>query len=289
MLAFGFLGSYCFIAMLNSRVIKEECKENRNQEPVLAITFTSVLAALYLVFSMIQIVYLFMGQMKLPEGYTYSSYARQGFFQLLAVCLINLAIVLVCLGFFRESRVLKAILTVISLCTYIMVASSAYRMILYIRICQLTFLRIIVLWALAVTAFVLAGIIVTIFHPDFRLFRYCMMVVTVFYLVLAFAKPDYWIAGYNIQYVNLEGNAAEQAENSYRDFNYLSHLSADAAPVLAKPENYAYLTENSMAMQSYFSRMQDKADRMGIRSFNLSRYLAGRAVRSVSDAAAQTP
>ena len=66
-------------------------------------------------------------------------------------------------------------------------------MILYIRICQLTFLRIIVLWALAVTAFLLAGIIVTIFHPDFRLFRYCMMVVTVFYLVLAFAKPDYWI------------------------------------------------------------------------------------------------
>ena len=115
-----------------------------------------------------------------------------------------------------------------------------------------------------------------------------MMVVTVFYLVLAFAKPDYWIARYNIQYVNLEGNAAEQAENSYRDFNYLSHLSADAAPVLTKPENYAYLTENSTAMQSYFSRMQDKADRMGIRSFNLSRYLAGRAVRSVSDAAAQT-
>ena len=55
----------------NSRVIKEECKENRNQEPVLAITFTSVLAALYLVFSMIQIVYLFMGQMKLPEGDVY--------------------------------------------------------------------------------------------------------------------------------------------------------------------------------------------------------------------------
>ena len=93
--------------------------------------------------------------MRLPEGYTYSSYARQGFFQLLAVCIINLIIVLVCLGFFRESRVLKGILTVISLCTYIMVASSAYRMILYIQICQLTFLRIIVLWALAVTALVL--------------------------------------------------------------------------------------------------------------------------------------
>lgn len=281
LLAFSFFASYCFMAMLNSRVIKEECRENRNQEPVLAITFTCVLAALYLVFCTIQIVYLFMGQMQLPAGYTYSSYARQGFFQLLAVCLINLVIVLVCLGFFRESKVLKIILAVISLCTYIMAASSAYRMILYIRICQLTFLRIIVLWALAVTALVLAGIMVTIFRPGFRLFRYCMMVVTVFYLVLAFAKPDYWIARYNMQYVNMTEDTAVPEENGYRDFNYLSHLSADAAPVLAEPENYVFLTENSMAMQSYFSRMGEKADEMGIRSFNLSRYLAGRAVRNV--------
>lgn len=280
MLLLGFFGSYCFMAMLNSRVISEECKENRNQEPVLAITFTSVLAVMYLVFSVIQIVYLFMGQMKLPDGYTYSSYARQGFFQLLAVCLINLVIVLVCLGFFKESRVLKAVLTVISLCTYIMVASSAYRMILYIRTCQLTFLRIIVLWALAVTALVLAGIIVTIFRPDFRLFRYCVMVVTAFYLVLAFAKPDYWIARYNIQYVDMAGNEAGETENSYKDFNYLSRLSADAAPVLAAPENYAYLLENSGSMREYFDKMENKADNMGIRSFNLSRYLAGRAVRN---------
>ena len=50
MLVLGFFASYGFMAMLNSRVIKEECRENRNQEPVLAITFTSVLAVMYLIF-----------------------------------------------------------------------------------------------------------------------------------------------------------------------------------------------------------------------------------------------
>ena len=278
MLVLGFFASYGFMAMLNSRVIKEECRENRNQEPVLAITFTSVLAVMYLVFCSIQVVYLFMGQMRLPEGYTYSSYARQGFFQLLAVCIINLIIVLVCLGFFRESRVLKGILTVISLCTYIMVASSAYRMILYIQICQLTFLRIIVLWALAVTALVLGGIIVTIFRPGFRLFRYCVTIVTVFYILLAFAKPDYWIARYNMQIVDFTAVSEEPAEDSYRDFYYLSHLSADAAPILAAPENYEFLKNKSYSMEEYFSRMERKSEGMGIRGFNVSRYLAGKAI-----------
>ena len=81
MLAFGFLGSYCFIAMLNSRVIKEEeCKENRNQGAGAGDYLYLSAGGFDLVFSMIQIVYLFMGQMEAAtEGYTYSSYARQGF------------------------------------------------------------------------------------------------------------------------------------------------------------------------------------------------------------------
>ena len=60
-------------------------------------------------FSGIQIFGLFLGKMQLPEGYTYAQYAREGFFQLLAVSILNLILVLVCLSFFRESKVLKVI------------------------------------------------------------------------------------------------------------------------------------------------------------------------------------
>ena len=281
MLAFMFFVSYSFIAMLNRRVIREECADRRRQEPVLAITVTSVLAFVYLIFCGIQIVYLFFQKSGLPDGQSYASYARQGFFQLLAVCLINLAIVLVCLSFFRESRALKGILTVISLCTGCMAASSAYRMLLYIGAYRLTFLRILVLWALAVIAASLVGILCSIFRKDFPLFRYLMVVVTVCYIILAFAKPDYWIARFNMEYVNRESGlelTAEQRGEFYGDFIYLSGLSADAAPVLASEENYAFLCGETDAMKRYFARMEARAQENGIRTFNLSRYLAGRAL-----------
>ena len=72
-------------------------------------------------------------------------------------------------------------------------------------------------------------------YPDVykRQFRYCVTIVTVFYILLAFAKPDYWIARYNMQFVDFTAVSEEPAEDSYRDFYYLSHLSADAAPILA--------------------------------------------------------
>ncbi len=279
----AFWGAYCFIAMLNKRVIREECPEKKGQEPVLAITVTSVLAVVYLIFCGIQIVYLFLGQLRLPAGYTYSSYARQGFFQLLAVCAINLTVVLVCLSCFRENRVLKGILTVISLCTYILAASSAYRMLLYIRYCQLTFLRILVLWALCVIAVMLGGIIYSIYRPAFRLFRYLTVTVTVCYIFLAFARPDYWIARYNMSFVNMSTAYDHDAEDtSYRDLSYLAGLSADAAPVLASPEYYSYLKRSSYAMQDYFFETKEKAEDCGMRSFNLSRYLAGKAIDRVT-------
>ena len=99
------------------------------------------------------------------------------------------------------------------------------------------------------------------------------------YILLAFAKPDYWIARYNMNYVDFTAVSQEQAEEgSYRDFYYLSHLSADAAPVLAAPENYEFLKNQSYSMEEYYSRMERKAEGMGIRSFNVSRCLAGKAL-----------
>lgn len=267
---------YGFIAMLNKQLIREECPDKKTQEPVLAITITSVLAVIYLVFSVIQIVYLFLGKGGLPEGYTYAAYARQGFFQLLAVCLINLVIVLVCLAYFRESKVLKVILTIISFCTYIMVASSAYRMILYIRMKHLTFLRILVLWGLIVISLILAGIIVSIFRKQFRLFRYIMVSVTVCYIFLAFLQPDYWIAKYNMSY-----------KDEYTDFRYLSELSADAAPVLLSEENYYYVKESAETgyggnwMDRYYEEISEKTEETGIRTFNVSRYRSGKLLGKV--------
>ena len=251
---FWYFAIYLIMANLCRKNVREEVRDHHNGEPILAITVTSMLTLMYLVFSAIQIFGLFLGQMELPEGYTYAKYAREGFFQLLAVSILNLIIVLVCMSFFRESKVLKAILTVTSLCTFIMIASSAMRMILYVQTYNLTFLRIFVLWALAVLFFLFLGVVIQIFKSDFPLFRYCMIIVTVFYIGLAFSHPDLIIAKFNLE--NSDGKL---------DYKYLSELSADAAPALIP-----YLSEQGYDLSVVTALQSEKTQENQER--NLERY-----------------
>ena len=122
--------------------------DKRRYSPVIAITVNVVLLCVYLVYCGIQVIYLFMRRGALPEGYTYSSYAHEGFFQLVFVCMINIVLVLLCRKYSADNLVLKSLLCLISACTYVLIASAAYRMYLYIDAYKLTFLRLYVLWAL---------------------------------------------------------------------------------------------------------------------------------------------
>lgn len=276
--------SYSFVRGLSTYRMPGQAVKEKKGEPVAAITFTSLIAVIYLIFCTIQVVYLFMGKAQLPEGLTWANYARQGFFQLLFVCLINLVMVLVCLAFFKESRILKAVLAAISLMTYILIASSAYRMILYIRNYYLTFLRLFVLWSLAVIAVVFVGVILSIFRGSFPLFRYCVVVVTVFYIGLAFAKPDYWIAKYDLAHAEWKAGETKDAysDRGYEDEWYLSQLSADAAPILAR-EDARGLWGDTMAFDYYYSRIWEKSENMTLRSFNFSRWEAKRSMEGWYD------
>ena len=238
-----YFGAYMLLANLCNHTLKEEVKDHRSGEPLVAITITAMLSLLYLFFSWIQIVYLFLGKLQLPEGYTYATYAREGFFQLLAVSVLNLIIVLVCMAFFRESRVLKGILTVMSLCTFVMIASSGLRMILYIQTYNLTFLRIFVLWSLCVLTLLFIGVLISIYRRCFPLFRYSVTVVTCLYVALSFAHPDLIIAKFNLE------NA-----DARLDYSYLSELSEDAAPVLVP-----YLREQGYVLSVI--KAEDKAPR----------------------------
>jgi len=309
-IGFMFFASYLLVDFVCKRTLNEEVKDNRNGEPVLAITINSMLTVIYLLFSVIQIIYLFMGKMELPEGYTYAMYAREGFFQLLVVSILNLIIVLVSMSFFRESKVLKVVLTVMSLCTFIMIASSAMRMIIYIRFYYMTFLRILVLWALALLFVLFVGVILNIFKKDFPLFRYSMTVVTVLYLVLSFSHPDYIIAKINIANASqtlVENDEVDPnwqpasdfflAEQRYMDFTYLSNLSADAAPAvipyldkLGYNLNEFYLADDELAVKNrsekrrthrqddfgyyYLRGLQDSTENFGPRTYNISRHMA---------------
>lgn len=265
---FAFFASYSIMSRLSVHDLKEEVSDKRTAEPVIGITFTAIISVVYLIFCFIQIVYLFGGWGTLPENYTYASYAREGFFQLVFVCLINLALVLTCMKRFQENNMLKGILTFISICTYIMIASSTYRMLLYIQVYYLTFLRVFVLWALFVIFLLISGALIMIYKKEFPLTRYYVIVITVCYLMFSFAHPDYWITCYNLDH------SMSQTNEVYDDYYYLRNLSSDAAPaIFAKAEKYDY--EENKWFLSYSVKIADRLPQtLTVRKWNLSRWKA---------------
>lgn len=304
MLFFMFVASYSIMVFLCKKSLDEEVKDSRKGEPLVAIPVATILSLLYLVFSVIQIVFLFMGNMQLPKGYTYAEYAREGFFQLLAVGILNLILVLVGLCYFRPNKVLKVVLAVMSGCTFIMLASSAMRMLIYIQYYYLTFLRILVLWSLVVLFLIFSGVIIYIFKDNFPLFRYSMVVVTCLYLVLSFSHPDYWIAK-----VNVAGSQESRSEffkgECYNDYGLLRGLNTDAAPVMIQwmqeggcDLEYYYECEKGTtyimkdggntgmkmtqtqgrAALYYLENMRDRVGDITIRNFNISRFMADRMI-----------
>ena len=276
MLCFGFISSYCGVRYTAYRKDRQDREVKILTETTAMFTVSVLVAVLYVIFCGIQIIYLFGGGGELPAGVTYAEYARQGFFQLLVVCILNLGAVLTMEHFFQRNRAVDAVLTVISVCTIIMTASSGWRMILYIRAYQLTFLRVVVLVALAVITLLMAGTICYIWNRRFPLFQYGMAVVCISYVLFAFAHVDAGIAAYDLAQIE-NGNTAG-------DYSYLSCLSTDAAPVIAE-----YLKEHPD--KSYYGdgiynwkwEYMQENDRMNqpvtLRTFNLS-YLRAKRIFS---------
>lgn len=299
MLLFGFFSSYCGMRYLSRRCGANVAVHQTAFDPVIAMTFTGLLLLMYLVFCGVQILYLFAGGMNLPQGMTYAQYAQRGFYMLLFVCLVNFVLVLLIRKYFAQHKVLDTMLICICACTFLMMASSAYRMVLYISVYQLTFLRVLVLAALGVLALLMAGVVLVIVRPRFLLFRYSIAVVSAAWLCLAFSHVDAVIASYNLSHA---------AENPGRmDWQYLSRLSLDAAPVIADYYEHASAdvqkqlqegvqqakwkskglvkstgrlsAREETAVQTdwfgnYVNRVVLAEKEMGVRNFNVSRYRA---------------
>ena len=190
--------------------------------------------------------------MELPGGYTYAEYAHEGFYQLLAVTILNLILVSFCKKHFKDNAVLKVLLVVISLCTYVMIASSALRMYLYVSVYGLSHLRVYVFWLLVVLAVWTTLLIVGIFK-ELPFFRMITVFVTVWYLIFVFSVPDRWIAAYDL---SLENPPTDLAFEVY----------PDAAPVLKADGRY--WEQYCRIMESDYEEYTDKSTLKFIREYN---------------------
>ncbi|WUR59922.1 DUF4173 domain-containing protein [Micromonospora chokoriensis] len=192
-----------------------------------------MLVALFSVFVLVQLTVLFggAGHVLRTAGLTYAEYARGGFWQLLAVTALTLLVIAVAARRAPKAtradrllvRVLLGALTGLSL---VIVASALYRMQVYADAYGATRLRLVVatieLWLGLL--FVLVGVAVVRLRADW-LPRLVIGTAVLALLGLALVNPDRLIA---------ERNVDRYLQTGRLDIGYLSGLSADAVPALAR-------------------------------------------------------
>ena len=290
-----FLFVYGFMVKAGRSDLVANAPRDGQYDSVIGITVTVILTIFYLIFAVVQIVYLFMNSAGLPDGMTYAKYARQGFFQLLFVAVVNVCLVLIFSAIFRKSQVLNVSLLMMCICTYIMIASSAVRLSMYISEYDLTYLRINTIWALVVTSIVMFGVIVSLFWSKMPLFRYILMTVVVLFTLYAFIRPGAVIAKYNL---------AQHHSGRSVDVRYVMNIGSDGVPYMIDYLEDKGITANDTVrkasghnddddMYSYYSEktvgtllndiLEENDDKGYVRSFNISRYRASKMIRSYTN------
>ncbi|MEU1395969.1 DUF4173 domain-containing protein [Micromonospora zamorensis] len=192
-----------------------------------------LLVALFSVFVLVQLTVLFggAGHVLRTAGLTYAQYARGGFWQLLAVTALTLLVIAIAARrapkATRADRLLvRILLGTLTGLTLVIVASALYRMQVYADAYGATRLRLVVatieLWLGLL--FVLVGVAVVRLRADW-LPRLVIGTAVLALLGLALVNPDRLIADRNVD---------RYLQTGRLDVAYLSGLSADAVPALAR-------------------------------------------------------
>ena len=202
----------------------------RNLEWALPI---AVLDVLFASFVAVQMTVLFGGRhhVELTPGLTYAEYARQGFFQLLAVAALVLLVVAVTVRIARperspDRRLVQLVLGGLCGLTLVVLASAWYRLGVYEEAYGLTRLRVSVYGAIAWLGgvFVLIMVAGALWRASW-LPRVTVAVTAIGLLTFALINPDALIA---------ERNVSRYQATGVIDLHYLGTLSEDAVPALVE-------------------------------------------------------
>ena len=240
-LSFG--GSYLTSLRVWKQISAESEKKDRRLNYVAVMIVTVALSVLMLIFSAVQVIYL-TGMKELPAGFSYSEYARQGFFQLCAAAALIFAVIAICSKFTRYTGgtvrvILNVIYTVLAVSVLILLVSSFARMVMYEQVYRFTRLRLYTQAFMILLAVVTVFVIVKIWNGNFHVMK-CIFAAQVVALIgLGYFNADGFIARDAIRYARETGGTV--------DYEYLSSLSTDA---LAEYSETLFLEDVNRAMPS---------------------------------------
>lgn len=193
----------------------------------------------------------------LPEGFIYSNYAREGFFQLVCVCAIN-AIIMLGVHLFVQQKakiarvLLKIYMIVISIMTLILIATALSRMALYIDAYGLTLDRIHASWFMIVLAVAFILTIVKQVWTKLRFTSVLLGCVAILFAVLIYGNANAMVANYNAD-AYLDGRLEDVDIAEIHDMEYAGvpamirlAQNADDAEVIEAAERYLEQTRRNM-------------------------------------------
>jgi len=190
-------------------VTPEDCKARQQKMQILPqlTTLVSVLPILFLyaVYFVSQWKYYLSGFTGiLPQDFSYADYARQGFFELCAVSVVNLLLIvfisiLTKRGENGSSAILKLVTTLFCLCTLVLISTAIAKLIMYIDCYGLTPKRVYAMWLMALIAIVFLLIALGQFLKKSKTVALCMTVTILLFTALALCNVGSLCAQYNAQ------------------------------------------------------------------------------------------
>lgn len=168
----------------------------------------------------------------LPNSMSYAEYAREGFFQLCAVSVINFLIIALIGLFMRRkndipSPIQRVLSIILSIFTLILITTAIAKMVLYIDVYGLTPKRVYATWFMAVLALLFLLVILKQIFLRLKTIALSTIVFVCCFATLSFSNIEGIIANYNVdRYLN---GTLEQV-----DAETLSNLGDAAIPAMIR-------------------------------------------------------
>lgn len=198
------------------------------QSPV-TVSFLSVISVTYVVYLFSQLAYFFSAFSGiLPKGYTYTAsvYARRGFFEMFAICVINM--IIIALSNILTKKVkgkipasVKALSAFILCFTVLILITAMQKMKLNIEIFGMSKNRILVSVFMLMIMVIIAFYLVHIFLPKVSYMQPIILICSAMFIALSYSNVDAHIVQYN-------ADAYSSGKIDSLDVDYINNLSDSA-------------------------------------------------------------
>jgi len=201
--------------------------------PSVTVTFLTVISITYLVYLFSQFAYFFSAFSGiLPHGYQFSAseYARRGFFEMFAICVINMVMITLCCILTKKNKgrinmPVKLLSLFILLFTSLILLTAMAKMKLNIETYALSKNRVMVSVFMLMIFIAIVFYIIHLFSPKVNYMQPVIILCSVLFIVLAYSDVDYQIAKYNV-------DAYVSGKVDTIDVEHISGMSSSVVPIL---------------------------------------------------------